>query len=152
LSYSGSRVEIRQCVLPPARRFRPAPLSGCYGPLRQRGRGELARLAALPPSAWKSARIERAGRYRNPRLHEDMTTLKGINAKVRQIAIRGIGRDEPTLLITNDVATPAKELFACYAERMTIENELDASISGFHLDALPSGVPLNGDLDTTLTV
>src|SRR5439155_19418156 len=35
---------------------------------------------------------------------------------------------------------------------MMVENELDASISGFHLDALTSGVPLNVDLDTTLTV
>jgi len=43
-------------------------------------------------------------------------------------------------------------LFARYAERMSIENELDAYISGFHLDALSSGVPLNVDLDTTLTV
>ena len=35
---------------------------------------------------------------------------------------------------------------------MSIENELDAYISGFHLDALSSGVPLDVDLDTTLTV
>jgi hypothetical protein len=34
---------------------------------------------------------------------------------------------------------------------MTAENELDAYIGGFHLDALTSGVPLNVDLDTTLT-
>ncbi|MGW7530626.1 hypothetical protein [Streptomyces sp. NPDC054783] len=81
-----------------------------------------------------------------------MTTLKGISAKVRQIAIRGIGRDEPTLLITNDVTTPAKALFARYAERMTIKNELDAYSSGIHLDALSPGVPLNVDLDTTLAV
>ncbi|MET8957060.1 hypothetical protein ACWEO4_42230 [Streptomyces sp. NPDC004393] len=44
-----------------------------------------------------------------------MTTLKGISDKVREIAIRGIGRDEPTLLITNDVSTRAKTLFARYA-------------------------------------
>jgi len=31
------------------------------------------------------------------------------------------------------------------------ENELDANISGFHLNALSSGLPLNVDLDTTLT-
>lgn len=31
-------------------------------------------------------------------------------------------------------------------------NQLDAYIAGFHLDALSSGVPLNVDLDTTLTV
>jgi transposase len=120
--------------------------------LRQRGKNELERLAALPASAWKTVTIARAGRYRRPRLHEDMVTIKDISAKVRQIAVTGIGRDEPTLLITHDLATPARDLFARYAERMLIENELDAYISGFHLDALTSGVPLNVDLDTTLTV
>jgi hypothetical protein len=35
---------------------------------------------------------------------------------------------------------------------MIIENELDADISGFHLNALSTGLPLNVDLDTTLTV
>ncbi len=33
---------------------------------------------------------------------------------------------------------------------MIIENELDADISGFHLNALSSGLPLNVDVDTTL--
>ena len=81
-----------------------------------------------------------------------MIKLKDVDTKVRQIAIRNIGHDEPTLLITNDLTTPGKDLFTRYAERMSIENELDAYISGFHLDALSSGVPLNVDLDTTLTV
>ena len=120
--------------------------------LRQRGKNELARLAALPAAAWKTVTIARTGRYRRPRLHEDMVKLTGVNSKVRQIAIKNIGRDEPTLLITHDLATPARDLFARYAERMTVENELDAYIGGFHLDALTSGVPLNVDLDTTLTV
>jgi hypothetical protein len=120
--------------------------------LRMRGKAELARLAALPATDWRTVRIDRAGRYRRPRLHEDLITLQDIHTKVRQIAITNIGRDQPTLLITNALATPAKDLFARYAERMIIENELDAYISGFHLDALSSGLPLNVDLDTTLTV
>ena len=120
--------------------------------LRQRGKTELARLDALPASAWKTAVIARSGRYRRPRLHEDMVKLTGISGQVRQIAIKNIGRDEPTLIITNDLTTPGKDLFARYAERMMVENELDAYIGGFHLDALTSGVPLNVDLDTTLTV
>jgi len=120
--------------------------------LRQRGKTELARLDALPASAWKPAIIARSGRYRRPRLHEDMIKLPGISTRVRQIAITNIGRDEPTLLITNDLTPPGKNLFARYAERMMVENELDAYIGGFHLDALTSGVPLNVDLDTTLTV
>ena len=85
-------------------------------------------------------------------MHEDMIKLTGISDQVRQIAIKNIGRDEPTLLITNDTDTTRKALFARYAERMMIENELDAYIGGFHLDALTSGVSLNVDLDTTLTV
>ena len=90
--------------------------------------------------------------FRRPRLHEDMIKLTGITSQVRQIAVTNIGRDEPTLIISNDLTSPGKNLFARYAERMMIENELDAYISGFHLDALTSGVPLNVDLDTTLTV
>jgi transposase len=120
--------------------------------LRQRGKAELDRLAALPAAAWTTARIQRSGRYRSPRLHEDLIKLQDLHTPVRQIAITNIGREQPTLLITNDLATPAKELFGRYAERMLIENELDAYIAGFHLDALSSGIPLNVDLDTTLTV
>src|SRR5574340_9804 len=120
--------------------------------LRQRGRAVLDRLDDLPTSAWTTVRVQRAGRYRHPQLHDELFHLQGIEPRIRQISVRNIGRDEPTLLITNDLTTPAKDLFARYAERMLIENELDAYIGGFHLDALTSGLPLNVDLDTTLTV
>ncbi|MGH9224981.1 MAG: hypothetical protein ACRD2W_14670 [Acidimicrobiales bacterium] len=120
--------------------------------LRQRGPKVLADLAALPASAWTTHNLRRAGRYRHPQIHEQVLRLKGIDHPLRQIAVRNIGHDQPTLLITNDLTTPAKDLFGRYAERMIIENELDADISGFHLNALSSGLPLNVDLDTTLTV
>jgi transposase len=120
--------------------------------LRQRGKRVLEDLAALPPTAWRSVRIQRAGRYRHPQLHEDIITLTGVSRPVRQIAVRNIGRDEPTLLITADTTAAAKDLFARYAERMLVENELSAYIKGFHLDALSSGLALNVDVDTTLTV
>jgi transposase len=120
--------------------------------LRQRGKRVLEVLAALPASAWTTYSIQRSGRYRHPQIHEEMVALKGVGRQLRQMAVRNIGHDEPTLLITNDLVTPAKEMFARYAERMVIENELDAYISGFQLNALSSGLPLNVDLDTTLTV
>ncbi len=120
--------------------------------LRQRGPKVLEALAALPAPAWTTYTVKRSGRYRHPHIHEQILHLKGIETPLRQIAIRNIGHDQPTLLITNDLTTPAKDLFTRYAERMIIENELDANISGFHLNALSSGLPLNVDLDTTLTV
>ena len=52
--------------------------------LRQRGKAELARLAALPASAWTRATINRAGRYRHPHLHED--TIKCSRASARRSA------------------------------------------------------------------
>ncbi|MGH9205384.1 MAG: hypothetical protein ACRD1G_02305, partial [Acidimicrobiales bacterium] len=104
--------------------------------LRQRGKLVLERLAALPASAWSSHTIKRSGRYRRPQIHEEVIRLKGVEHPLRQIAIRNIGHVEPTLLITNDLAaTAGKDLFARYAERMIIENELDADISGFGLNA-----------------
>jgi hypothetical protein len=120
--------------------------------LRERGPKLLRELAALPNSEWKTVRVERSGRYRQPEIHDQLIKIKDIQAPVRQLAVRNIGRDQPTLLITNDIQRTTKQLFARYAERMGIENELDAYISGFHLDALSSGLPLNVDLDTTLTV
>ena len=120
--------------------------------LRKRGRSEIERLQALPASAWQKVRVDRAGRYCNPHLHDETIHLDAISHPVRQIAIANIGRDLPTLAITNDADTTAKGLFTRYAERMLIENELAYLITGFHLDALSSGLALNVDLDTTLTV
>ena len=40
-----------------------------------------------------------------PQLHEDFISLKGVNAPVRQIAVRNIGRDKPTILIMADRTT-----------------------------------------------
>jgi hypothetical protein len=120
--------------------------------LRERGPKLMTDLQALPASEWKTVRVERSGRYRQPQIHDQFVKIKDIEAPVRQLAVRNIGREQPTLLITNDIERTTKQLFARYAERMGIENELDAYISGFHLDALSSGLPLNVDLDTTLTV
>jgi hypothetical protein len=120
--------------------------------LRERGPKLMSELAARPESDWKTVRIERSGRYRSPEIIDELVKIKDIEGPVRQLAVRGIGREQPTLLITNDIERTTKQLFARYAERMNIENELDAYIQGFHLDALSSGLPLNVDLDTTLTV
>jgi hypothetical protein len=120
--------------------------------LRERGPNLIAQLNTRPDSDWRTIRIERTGRYRTPEIIDELVKIKGLEGPVRQLAVRNIGREQPTLLITNDIQRTTKQLFARYAERMNIENELDAYISGFHLDALSSGLPLNVDLDTTLTV
>lgn len=71
----------------------------------QRGKNELDCPAALPASAWKSARIDGGGHFRHPQLHEDAVSRQVISCPVRQITVRNIVREEPALLITADKTT-----------------------------------------------
>jgi hypothetical protein len=73
-----------------------------------------------------------------------------LDAMVTVLRIHGPRRAHPA--DHHDRGYPAKDLFAPYAEQVTVENELDAYTSGFHLDALTTGVPPNVDLETTRTV
>jgi hypothetical protein len=78
--------------------------------------------------------------------------LTGYPGTVRQLIITGLGRDTPTVIITNDDNTTTKHLIERYARRMTIEQRLAEIIRAFHADALSSTVNLNVDLDITLCV
>jgi hypothetical protein len=63
-------------------------------------------------------------RYRTHQIHDQLIQIKGIADRVRQLAGRNIGRDQPTPLITNDLQTTTKQLFARYAERMNGKDAL----------------------------
>ena len=71
---------------------------------------------------------------------------------IRQLVVRGLGRESPTVLITNHTTATPKFLIERYARRMTIEQRLAEAIRAFHLDSLASSVPLNVDLDVVLSV
>ncbi len=120
--------------------------------LRQRPPKTIAALEALPDDAWTTVTLDRKGRHRRPQVHEDTVTVRGCDAPLRQIAVRGLGHDHPTLILTNDLDANAGWLVNRYAKRMAIEQRLAEAIRHFHLDALSSAVALNVDLDTTLTV
>src|SRR5215207_819521 len=120
--------------------------------LRARSAKLLATLDALPATAWTRVTLDRTGPYRHPQIHQDQVRVRGCPVPLRQLAVRGLGHDQPTLILTNNhTAKPAK-LIDRYAQRMTIEQRLAEQIRSFHLDALSSAVALNVDLDTTLTV
>jgi hypothetical protein len=120
--------------------------------LRARNAKLTAQLEALPASAWTPITPERRGPYAKPEVHEQDVTVRGCPHPLRQIAVRGLGHEHPTLILTNDRDSPPKKIVGRYAKRMRIEQRLAESIRSFHLDALSSAVALNVDLDTTLTV
>jgi hypothetical protein len=122
--------------------------------LRARHPGITKTLAALPASAWKPMTLGRAGnKTRRIRIHDDPATkLSAYPRPIRQLAVTGLGHDQPTLLITNRPALPARQVISSYARRMNIEQRLAEAISSFGLDALAGAVPLNVDLDVVLSV
>ena len=122
--------------------------------LRARHPGVTKALAALPASMWKPMTLGRAkNTTRRIRVHDNPAAqLSAYPRPIRQLAVTGLGHDQPTLLITNRPDLPARQVIGSYARRMNIEQRLAEAIQAFSLDALADAVPLNADLDVVLSV
>jgi transposase-like protein len=121
--------------------------------LRMRSPALIAQIEALPKDAFKAVTLDRAGVHRRPKVAEQTgVKLSNYPGTLRQLVVTGLGREAPTVIITNDHDIPVKALIGHYARRMTIEQRLAESIRAFGLDALAGAVNLNIDLDVVLTV
>ena len=121
--------------------------------LRMRSPALVAYINRLTTADYKTVTLDRAGKHTKPRVHESVgVKLHDYPGTVRQLIVTGLGREAPTVIITNDHTTPAKQLIERYARRMCIEQRLAEIIRAFHADALSSAVNLNVDLDIMLCV
>jgi hypothetical protein len=121
--------------------------------IRRRGAAILRRLTALPDSAWRRTVIDiPKRRHKNIRYLDETVTIRGYPEKLRQVAVTGLGRDQPTLCLSNNFQASARELITRYVRRNGVEDALGISVNFFHVDCLASEVNLNVDLDLALTV
>jgi transposase len=121
--------------------------------LRMRSKPLMRQINSLAPADYKTITLDRPGKHTKAKVHESAgVKLTDYPGTVRQLIVTGLGRDAPTVIITNDHHTPTKTLIERYARRMTIEQRLAELIRAFHLDALSSTVNLNIDLDVVLCV
>jgi hypothetical protein len=121
--------------------------------LRRRSPTLQAAVATLPRSAWQTVHLKVPHRkYQTPRVVDQRVTLTDYPGTLRQLLIRDLGHEEPTVLLTNDLKSSLAALITRYAQRMLIENGLADSVDFFHLDALSSAVALNVDFDVLLTL
>jgi transposase-like protein len=119
--------------------------------LRRRTPSLLAEIDGLPPSAWRTAKLEISSRkYRTPRYFEQ--PARPCKRDFRQFFITDLGHDEPTILLTNDASSTAKAIITRYAKRMLIENALSDAVRFFHINALSSSVGFKVDFDMALLV
>jgi hypothetical protein len=124
-----------------------------FATIRRRGSALLKRLRQRPTSDWAGAVIDiPKRRHKSIRYLEETVTLPDYQGTVRQIAVAGLGHEEPTLFLTNHFEVRPRELITHYARRNGIEDGLGTNVNFFHLDCLASEVRLNVDLDVTLTV
>jgi hypothetical protein len=124
-----------------------------FATLRMRSPGLVKRINALTSSDYKTVALNRPRPYHRPKVCEAAAVkLTSYPGTVRQLIVTGLGRDAPTVIITNDTQITAKTLIEHYARRMTIEQRLAEIIQAFCADALSSAVNLNVDLDVVLCV
>ena len=121
--------------------------------LRMRSPALLRHINRLRPNDFTTITLDRPGPHNRPRVHEDPAVkLTSYPGTVRQLIVTGLGRDQPTVIITNDDQITTRALVQQYARRMTIEQRLAEIIRAFCADALSSTVNLNVDLDVVLCV
>jgi len=121
--------------------------------IRRRGAAIVRRLAAVSASDWTKAVIDTPKRcHQQIRYLDEKVRLRGYDQSARQISVGGLGRDTPTLFLSNNMTETAREVVIRYAGRNRVEDGLGTSVNFFHLDCLASEVRLNVDLDATLTV
>jgi transposase len=124
-----------------------------FATLRMRSPSLVRHINNLTSKDYKTVALDRPGPHSRPKVHESAAVkLTSYPGTVRQLIVTGLGRDAPTVIITNDNEIKTKALIGQYARRMTIEQRLAEIIQAFHADALSSTVNLNVDLDVVLCV
>jgi transposase len=124
-----------------------------FATLRMRSRSLVRYINSLAPSDFITITLDRPGPHNKPRVHEDPAVkLTSYPGTVRQLVVTGLGREPPTVIITNDDQIKTRAMVTQYARRMTIEQRLAEIIRAFCADALSSTVNLNVDLDAVLAV
>jgi hypothetical protein len=119
--------------------------------LRRRGSRLLSQVDQLTP--WQRITIPHPKRkYPNPLVHESTVALRGYQGLVRQVVIRGNGREKPTFLITNDFDMPLALLVGHYARRWRVENGIAEAVKFFHLNALSSPILIKVHFDVAMTM
>lgn len=121
--------------------------------LRRRFVNVLKEVDNAPASAWRKIELRNVARkYRTPKVIDREVKIKEYDGSIRQVFVKDLGHEQPTIMITNDKETSCSELLSRYALRMLIENSISNGVSFFHNTALSSSVAMRVDFDVLLTL
>jgi hypothetical protein len=98
--------------------------------IRRRGSAILRHLEQRPASAWKRAVIDIPKRcHTQIRYIKEAVRLRGYEGLIRQFAMTGLGRDRPTLVVSNDFEETPRELILSAIPAETGSKAAWASVS-----------------------
>lgn len=118
-----------------------------------RRRGDALVEAVKKIRDWRRITIPHPKRaYPNPLVHDSSIKLRNYDGEIRQVIIRGNGREKPTFLITNDFQTSLELLVGTYARRWRVENGIAEAVKFFHLNALSSPILIKVHFDVAMTM
>jgi hypothetical protein len=121
--------------------------------IRRRGASLLRQLEARPATDWKPAVIDiPKRRHKNIHVLEQTVHLRNYEGSLRQLAVKGLGRERLTLFLSNNSEETGRTILTRYAGRNRVEDGLGISVNFFHLDCWASEVRLNVDVDVAATV
>jgi transposase len=121
--------------------------------LRRRGKKLLEAVEGVPANQWQKIHIDVPKRkYKTPRLFESMVNLDGYEGQIRQIVMKGNGREQPSFLITNDLDSPAESIVLRYVQRWRVENGIAEAVKFFSLNALSSSILIKVHFDVLMTM
>jgi hypothetical protein len=119
--------------------------------LRRRGKNLIKNIQCLSP--WKRIHIPHPKRkFPNPLVHDSMISLRQYEGQLRQVIVRGNGREKPAFMISNDVDMPLENLVGHYARRWRVENGIAEAVKFFHLNSLSSPILVKVHFDVLMTM
>jgi len=119
--------------------------------LRRRGKKLIDKVDSLSP--WRKIHIPHAKRkYPNPYVHESTICLRNYQGTVRQLIVRGNGREQPAFIITNDFDSATELIVGNYSRRWRVENGIAEAVKFFHLNALSSPILIKVHFDVVMTM
>jgi transposase len=121
--------------------------------LRRRGKELIAAVDRIPANRWKKVHLDIPKRkYNTPLLFESMVKLDGYDGQIRQIVMKGNGREQPSFLVTNDLDGLAESIVLRYAQRWRVENGIAEAVKFFSLNALSSSILVKVHFDVLMTM
>jgi hypothetical protein len=120
--------------------------------LRRRGKNLVKALDSIPAQEWTRIKIDSPKRkFQNPMTYDSKIELPYVGT-IRQIVMKGNGREEPAFFITNDVKSTVTEIITQYCKRWRIENGIAEAVGFFNLNKLSSPILIKIHFDVVLTM